>query len=362
MAPGLMPSRVRVGNLLLDRDTREVWLSNEPLSLTYQEFEVLSLLLTQQNTVMSHVAICRAIWDSAGSQEVKRLGVVVSNLRKKLDRLSPYQIETVRSRGYGIVLGESSGMTTADPVGMHDWHSHSYAHDWIMRQAASAKERERALYLRKLTHLLPFSPDDEIRVLDIGAGYGALTKVILDTYPHSTVVVHDYAEPMLLEARSYLSGASDSVSFVRGDLLDDGWAKDIAGEFDAVVSSIAIHNVRYPERIRSLYGDVFGMLVPGGCFLNVDYVMPSSDFSMLARRHEKLMDERYRIRHETGRWESLSRIEAGATIGAVQAAGDAECVPASVENHLRWLREVGFREAECFWHDGLRALIGAHKQ
>jgi SAM-dependent methyltransferase len=348
--------------LLLDRDTREVWLSNEPLALTYQEFEVLSLLLTQQNTVMSHVTICRAIWGTAGSQEVKRLGVVVSNLRKKLDRLSPYQIETVRSRGYGIVLGESSGMTTADPVGMHDWHSHSYAHDWIGRQAAAAKERERALYLRKLTHLLPFDPEDEIRVLDIGAGYGALTRVILDTYPHSTVVVHDYAEPMLLEARSYLSGASDSVSFVRGDLLNEDWAKDIAGTFDAIVSSIAIHNVRYPGRIRSIYRDVFEMLVPGGCFLNVDYVTPAGDFAMRARRHEKVMDERYRIRQKTGRWQSLDRIEAGAAIGAVQAPEDAECVPASVENHLRWLAESGFREAECFWHDGLRALIGALKR
>lgn len=361
MPQTLKPSRVRVGNLMLDRDTRAVWLGNEPLSLTYQEFEVLSLLLTQQNTVMSHVAICRVIWGTAGSQEVKRLGVVVSNLRKKLDRMSPYQIETVRSRGYGIVLGESSGMTTADPVGMHDWHSHSYAHDWIERQAASAKERERALYLRKLTHLLPFNPEEEIRVLDIGAGYGALSKVILDTYPHSAVVVHDYAEPMLLEARSYLSGASDSVSFVRGDLLDDDWAKDIAGEFDAIVSSIAIHNVRYSDRIQSVYRDIYGMLVPGGCFLNVDYVSPSGGFASRARRHEKLMDERYRIRHETGRWESLNRIEAGPSGSAVQPPDDLECQPASVENHLRWLRNIGFTEAECFWHDGLRALIGALK-
>jgi tRNA (cmo5U34)-methyltransferase len=173
--------------------------------------------------------------------------------------------------------------------------------------------------------------------------------------------VHDYAEPMLLEARSYLSGASDSVSFVRGDLLDDDWTKDIAGEFDAIVSSIAIHNVRYPERIRRVYRDVFDMLVPGGCFLNLDYVTPSGDFALRARRHEKLMDERYRIRHETGRWESLERIEAGANSGAVQAPADAECVPASVENHLRWLQEAGFREAECFWHDGLRALVGGLK-
>ena len=103
-------STFRVGNLTLDRERREAYLADDVLPLTFQEFEVLSVLLAQHDFVVSHAALCRAIWGRAGHQEVKRLGVVISNLRRKLTNLSPYTIETVRSRGYGIVLGQPQGL------------------------------------------------------------------------------------------------------------------------------------------------------------------------------------------------------------------------------------------------------------
>ena len=319
-----------VGNLMLDRERREAYLGEEQLALTYQEFEVLSVLLTQQNIVISHTAICRAIWGRAGPQEIKRLGVVISNLRRKLGSLSPYTIETVRSRGYGIVLGESSLMTSPDPTGIHDWHSHTYAHDWMERQDDDAR-----VYLRHVTHLLPFDPDEPIRVLDIGAGYGALTRLILDAFPHSTVVVHDYSEPMLRQARMYLSGASDAVTFVRGDLMSDDWKKDISGEFDAVVSSIAIHNVRHPARIRSIYSEVFTMVSKGGCFFNADYVRPSERIQRV-RQHQQLMEQRYNMRQATGYLAADHGGAATAGRGNWQTApSTAEIEPASLQDHLR---------------------------
>ena len=347
----------RVGNLVLDRERREAYLGDELLALTYQEFEVLSVLLTQQNIVISHTAICRAIWGKAGAQEVKRLGVVISNLRRKLGSLSPYTIETVRSRGYGIVLGESSLMTSADPKGVHDWHSHAYAHEWMERQDDDARD-----YLRHIAHLLPFDPDQPIRVLDIGAGYGALTRVILDAFPHSTAVVHDYSEPMLREARMYLSGASDAVSFVRGDLMTDDWHKDISGEFDAVVSTIAIHNVRHQERIRSIYNDVFTLVSKGGCFFNADYVQAAGDRVQRAREHQMLMEHRYHIRRATGVWQPIVEIQRQLEdAGLTPPARPGEATRSSLQDHLGWMKDAGFDHVECFWHDGRRALMGAFR-
>ncbi len=36
--------------------------------------------------------------------------------------------------------------------------------------------------------------------------------------------------------------------------------------------------------------------------------------------------------------------------------GDAE--PATLENRLRWLREAGFRDVDCFWKNPPAVIIG----
>ena len=94
------------GNLVLDLESRCASLGGERLLLTHQEFEVLALLTRRANLIVLHKEICRTIWGSCSPREVKRLGVVISNLREKLDGLSPHTISTVRSRGYGLVLAQ----------------------------------------------------------------------------------------------------------------------------------------------------------------------------------------------------------------------------------------------------------------
>lgn len=350
----------RVGNLALDVESHHAWVANRALSLTSQEFDLLFLLMRSQNLIIPHDKICDALWGTTGPKEQKRLGVAVSNLREKLQGLSPYQLESVRSRGYGLVLGRPAEVKTGDPAGMHDWHSPPYARGWI-----NAQHDESRGYLRQMVHLLPFDPDDEIRVLDIGAGYGATTKLLLDAFPRSSVVVHDYSEPMLQEARLRLAGASDHVSYSRGDLLSEAWTEDVRGTFDAVISAIAIHNVRYPQRIRAIYREVYDLLEEGGCFYNVDYVTPPGDLVARARRHAWLMDYRLRVRQETGRWEPLDGLVERADVPPVfkvfDTNDDEQLVPTSLANNLAWLQEAGFTQVECFWHDGLRALMGAFK-
>jgi len=125
-------------------------------------------------------------------------------------------------------------MQSADPTGAHDWHSESFVRDWVDAQ----RDEERALLLRRMMNLIPFDPDSEIRVLDIGGGYGFVSRLVLETFPRARVVLHDYSEPMLAEASQHLSAFGDQVSFVRGDLMTPDWVENLDGQFDAVVSSI----------------------------------------------------------------------------------------------------------------------------
>jgi tRNA (cmo5U34)-methyltransferase len=254
---------------------------------------------------------------------------------------------------------------------MHDWQSEEYVQEWKHNQ----NDAERATqYMRRLVNLIPKDPDEELRVLDLGGGYGALSKVVLETYPHATVVLHDYSEPMLDEARQHLSAYSDSVSFVRGDLMSPGWVSELKGEFDAIVSTIAIHNVRFPDRIRGIYHELFPYVAPGGCFLNWDEVVPVGPLLAGAERHANLMERRRRVHDETGEWQSLETVASsggrrGGGMGPRREATSEEGQerltshePATLVNQVKWLQEAGFDEVDCFVRDGRRMLIGAYRK
>src|SRR5689334_7307064 len=98
---------------------------------------------------------------------------------------------------------------------MHDWHSGAYVEEWIDAYASI----ERTATLRGIAYLIPFDPGDAIRVLDVGGGWGPVTSTVLDVFPNAQVVLHDFSQPMLEEARKQLAQYGDAVTFHRGDLL-----------------------------------------------------------------------------------------------------------------------------------------------
>ncbi len=52
--------------------------------------------------------------------------------------------------------------------------------------------------------LFPFATDARIRVLDIGAGYGAFAAAVLDRFPNAVAVGLDISEPMMAIGRERL--------------------------------------------------------------------------------------------------------------------------------------------------------------
>jgi ubiquinone/menaquinone biosynthesis C-methylase UbiE len=162
--------------------------------------------------------------------------------------------------------------TSSDPHGHHDWHSEEYVDQWIGKDVT--RDAERRPVLRRVAQLLPFPRDAAVRVLDVGGGYGMLTREVLEELPNSRVVLHDFSEPMFDQARTRLGPLVERVEFCRADLRDPSWATAVEGPFDAVVSAIAIHNVRDPDRIRAIYAEINPLVADGGCFANLDLAFP----------------------------------------------------------------------------------------
>jgi tRNA (cmo5U34)-methyltransferase len=199
----------------------------------------------------------------------------------------------------------SAVATSSDPHGHHDWHSSTYVDDWIAHDVT--RDGERGPVLLEVADLLPFANDAAVRVLDVGGGYGMFTRAVLTTYPNARVVLHDFSEPMIEQARERLAEVGDRVEYVTSDLRSPDWVDGLDGPYDAVVSSIAVHNVRDPERIRAIYGELRPLVARGGCVANLDLIFPGLE----------------------------------------------------VETQLEWLREAGFHDAQCPLRHGAQALLFA---
>jgi tRNA (cmo5U34)-methyltransferase len=155
------------------------------------------------------------------------------------------------------------------------------------------------------------------RILDLGTGDGRLLAMLRIDRPQMRGVALDLSELMLEAARDRFAG-DDRIELVRHDLAEP---LPPIGRFDAVVSSMAIHHLEH-ERKRSLYGEIFDLVEPGGLFANFEHVA-----SPTHRLH-------------------LAFYEA---IGEPLEHEDPSDRLLDVESQLAWLREAGFEDVDCYW-------------
>ncbi|MFI5953102.1 response regulator transcription factor [Cryptosporangium sp. NPDC051539] len=91
---------LRVGDLVMDEEAREVHRGGELVELTATEFELLRYLMRNPRRVLSKAQILDRVWnyDFGGRAHVVEL--YISYLRKKIDAERPSMIHTVRGIGY----------------------------------------------------------------------------------------------------------------------------------------------------------------------------------------------------------------------------------------------------------------------
>ena len=94
---------LHVGDLELNRDTREVRRGGELIELTPKEYAVLEYLMRHQGRVMSRTLITEYAWGYHFDPGTNIVDVVINHLRKKIDSKHDRKlITTVRGVGYVV--------------------------------------------------------------------------------------------------------------------------------------------------------------------------------------------------------------------------------------------------------------------
>ncbi len=95
------PTRLEVGNLVMDPATRQVFRGSQEIHLSPTEFRLLEFLMRRAGRVVSRDALITAVWAHDDEVEDNTLDAFIRLLRSKVDRdFDKKLIHTVRGTGY----------------------------------------------------------------------------------------------------------------------------------------------------------------------------------------------------------------------------------------------------------------------
>jgi two-component system OmpR family response regulator len=95
-------SKLVFEDLELDDDAHEVTRGGELVELTATEYRLLRYLMLNPRRVLTRAQLLEHVWDYDFGGDARVLETYVSYLRKKVDRLGPPLIHTVRGVGYAL--------------------------------------------------------------------------------------------------------------------------------------------------------------------------------------------------------------------------------------------------------------------
>jgi tRNA (cmo5U34)-methyltransferase len=210
------------------------------------------------------------------------------------------------------------------------------------------------LQLEIITKLISVWCPIPSRILDLGCGDGILGRMLLAEQPSAHMVFADFSEPMLAKVRQKI-GANKHAKVIHIDFTTPAWTKVIDADtpFDIIVSGFAIHH-QPDDRKKALYNEIYDLLSEDGVFLNLDQV--SSETSFISQIFDSFFLEHIRC--------SLSNPDQDEMMNQIEKAyyeDKKENIPAPVETQCKWLRDIGFREVDCFFKTFELALFGGKK-
>ena len=224
------------------------------------------------------------------------------------------------------------------------WHDPSFAREWD--QAALVTNPSRADHLDMLVTLIAQLYQSGTAIVDLGMGSGLVEELIFARRPDATVIGIESSQAMIDLAQARLAPFADRYRIVQRDLveLQEGLA---LGEPSALMLSVQVFH-HFPHAVqRALYRAIGDALATGGVFL-------MNDRLALDAEH---LGEIYRIE-----WERLeeSRAERSGWSGAyfLERLQHKEDYPATLEQHLVWLREAGFAATCLHLHLDRALLVG----
>jgi tRNA (cmo5U34)-methyltransferase len=191
--------------------------------------------------------------------------------------------------------------------------------------------------------LVNFPKESRLDILDLGSGTGQTALKILKKFPNAKIDGIDISNNMIEQSKIRLKNYLDRIKFKEEDIIDSKFIK----KYDAVVSVLCIHHLNSKQK-QEFFKKIFETLDKEGIFIIGDIIKFDTEKETKEKEKEwknylvsKLGEEKAEFWFDNYKEEDL---------------------PDSINNQLKWLRNVGFKETKCLWRHMNYAVFYGKKQ
>lgn len=185
---------------------------------------------------------------------------------------------------------------------------------------------------------LPFSPGIW---LDTGCGTGSLINRAIREFPDTKFLLLDPSEGMLSQARKKLSFLpADRLEFLEASATQEFSQK--MEEQPDVITAIQCHHYLSREDRAKATSVCYSLLKEGGVYVTFENIRPLTEEGITLGKRYWHDFQLAHGRTEEEIEEHLKRF-------------DTEYFPITVEEHLKLLRETGFKTVELFWYSYMQS-------
>ena len=175
--------------------------------------------------------------------------------------------------------------------------------------------------------------DKLVEILDLGAGTGIELEYILEKAPNARITAVDLSEEMLKRLLNKYDGFRSQISTIADSYLSINLALH---SYDYIVTVMSLHHLMPGKKI-DLYKKLREALIPGGAFIEGDYVVS-------AEEEKRLLNEYYQFKKDNPSLED----------------GEYHIdIPFSEKTQIQALKDAGFKEVDVIFRTSKANVVTA---
>lgn len=220
---------------------------------------------------------------------------------------------------------------------------------------------QRELQIETIGDLIP-QKDEPFHILELSCGEGVLAESLLTRFPDATLHGYDISDEMLKAASQRLAPFGDRFKPAYFDLNDLSW-RETTQKFHAVVSSLTIHHLDGPEKLR-LFMDLDQMLMPRGVLVIADVVETTrkEGTAVSAKAWDEAVKQRAQAMNgNLDAFTAFQKLEWNMFLYPEEGS-DAIDKPSTIFDQLKWMEQAGFTAVDIHWMEAGHVIFSGLKK